>query len=201
MASWEQSLDDLVRRRGPALVAYAYLLCGDRAEAEDLVQDALVRVYARVRRGHEPHAVEAYVRSAVLSTYLDGFRRRRRWAAVRHLLPGDASGDGPDTSAPARVDVQRALMSLTPRERACVVLRFYEDLTVPMIADRLSLSQGTVKRYLSDGVRRMEEHVARDAPSSATRPPVPPSSAAPRAAPAPAPVHVLDVELDPRRTR
>lgn len=189
MAAWEQSLDDLVRRRGSALVAYAYLLCGDPAEAEDLVQDALVRVYARLRRGHEPTAIEGYVRSAVLTTYLDGFRRRRRWAAVRHLLPGEASGAGPEHTSPVRVDVQRALMTLSPRERACVVLRFFEDLTVPVIAERLALSQGTVKRYLSDGVRRMEAHVQADG-ETIDRPEDPSPT-----------VHELDVELDPRRTR
>lgn len=206
MPAWEQSLDDLVRRRGAALVAYAYLLCGDRAEADDLVQDALVRVYARARRGHEPAALEGYVRSAVLSTYLDGFRRRRRWAAVRHLLPGETSRAGPEQSTPARLDVQEALMTLSPRERACVVLRFYEDLTVPMIADRLSLSQGAVKRYLSDGVRRVEAHVAGRGTSSAAR--GTPSAEVPDDGGTEgtewteaATVHVLDVELHPRRTR
>src|SRR5690606_20016391 len=63
---------------------------------------------------------------------------------------------GPEAGAVDRIDVAAALRELSPRERACVVLRFYEDLTVPDIADALALSQGSVKRYLSDGVRRME---------------------------------------------
>ena len=54
------------------------------------------------------------------------------------------------------MDVRAALDALSPRERACVVLRFYDDLTVARIADQLSLSEGAVKRYLSDGVHRME---------------------------------------------
>lgn len=159
MARWEQSLEELVRTRGSALVGYAYLLCGSRREAEDLVQDALVRTYTRGRSGHEPHHVEGYVRRAVLTTYLDGFRRRRRWLAVRHLVAVDDREDGPEERAAARMDVREALDALSPRERACVVLRFYEDLTVPAIADRLALSTGTVKRYLSDGTRRMEERL------------------------------------------
>jgi len=85
MAQWEQALDELVRTRGTALVGYAYLLCGDRREAEDLVQDALVRTFARGRLT-EAAALEGYVRRTLLNTYLDGFRRRRRWAAVRHLV-------------------------------------------------------------------------------------------------------------------
>lgn len=157
MAAWETVLDELVRTRAPALVGYAYLLCGDRREAEDLVQDALVKTFSRGRGGLDVHNVEGYVRRAVLTTYLDGFRRRRRWAAVRHLVGSDESGPGPETGAVDRIDVAAALDGLSPRERACVVLRFYEDLTVPDIADALALSQGSVKRYLSDGVRRMED--------------------------------------------
>lgn len=156
MAAWEQSLDTLVRDRGPALVGYAYLLCGERREAEDLVQDALVKTYSRGRAGLEPTNVEGYVRRAILTTYLDGFRRRRRWAAVRHLVTPEDASAGPEQAAPDRLDVRAALDRLSPRERACVVLRFYEDMTVPMIADALALAQGSVKRYLSDGVRRME---------------------------------------------
>src|SRR5665647_775206 len=156
MAAWEESLQELVRTRGTALVGYAYLLCGDRREAEDLVQDALVKTYARGRVGTHPDNVEGYVRRAILSTFLDGFRRRKRWAAVRHLVTTDDAAPGHEAAVEARMDVRAALDALSPRERACVVLRFYDDLTVARIADQLSLSEGAVKRYLSDGVHRME---------------------------------------------
>lgn len=156
MAAWEQSLDDLVRTRGTALVGYAYLLCGDRREAEDLVQDALVKTFSRGRGGLQATSLEGYVRRAILTTYVDGFRRRRRWAAVRHLVGSEDSAAAADGGTADRVDVAAALAELSPRERACVVLRFYEDLTVAGIAEALSLSQGAVKRYLSDGVHRME---------------------------------------------
>jgi len=137
MAAWEQSLQELVRTRGTALVGYAYLLRGDRREAEDLVQDALVKTYSRGRVGTHPDNVEGYVRKAILSTFLDGFRRRKRWAAVRHLVTTDDAAPGHETAVGARVDVRAALDALSPRERACVVLRFYDDLTVARIADQL----------------------------------------------------------------
>ena len=156
MAEWEQSLDALVRTRGTALVGYAYLLCGDRREAEDLVQDALVKTYSRGRVATRPTNVEGYVRRAILTTYLDGFRRRRRWAAIRHLADAGVSTPGPELASGERLDVRAALDTLGPRERACVVLRFYEDMTVGRIADELSISEGAVKRYLSDGVHHME---------------------------------------------
>jgi len=157
MAEWEQSLDALVRSRGTALVGYAYLLCGDRREAEDLVQDALVKTYSRGRVATRPTNVEGYVRRAIMSTFLDGFRRRRRWQAIRHLVDPEESTPGPEQSAGDRLDVRAALDALGPRERACVVLRFYEDMTVARISDELSISEGAVKRYLSDGVHRMED--------------------------------------------
>jgi RNA polymerase sigma-70 factor (sigma-E family) len=156
MAGWEQSLDELVRSRGSALVGYAYLLCGDRREAEDLVQDALVKTFSRGRSGLEATSVEGYVRRAILTTYLDGFRRRKRWAAVRHLVAPDDAVPDAQAHVTDRVDIAAALRALSPRERACVVLRFFEDMTVARIADELVLSQGAVKRYLSDGVHRME---------------------------------------------
>ncbi|GEN80081.1 sigma-70 family RNA polymerase sigma factor [Actinotalea fermentans] len=154
--SWERDLHELVVARGPALVGYAFLLCGDRREAEDLVQDALVKTFARARTGTQLDNLEGYVRRAVLTTFLDGFRRRKRWAAVRHLAGGEDVTAGPETDVGNRVAVRQALGELGARERACVVLRFYEDMTVARIADELSISEGAVKRYLSDGVRRLE---------------------------------------------
>ena len=86
MAAWEQVLDDLVQVRGHALVRYATYLTGDRRQAEDLVQDALVRAFGRTRPLRDAAAAETYVRQAILSVFLDGHRRRTRWVAVRHLV-------------------------------------------------------------------------------------------------------------------
>lgn len=160
MADWDDVLDRVVRERGPALARYAYLLTGDAREAEDLVQDALVKTFGRGRAMRETAAAESYVRRAILTTFLDGYRRRRRWAGVRHLLARGEQHEGPEGATSDRVDVQAALGTLSPRERACLVLRFYDDLTVPQIAARLDVSDGAVKRYLSDGARRMEAVLA-----------------------------------------
>ena len=187
MPAWEQSLDELVRTRGSALVGYAYLLCGDRREAEDLVQDALVKTFSRGRGGLEAVSVEGYVRRAILNTYLDGFRRRQRWAAIRHLVAPDDVVPAGDSVVTDRIAVAAALRALSPRERACVVLRFYEDLTVAQIAEALVLSEGAVKRYLSDGVRRMEGLLG----------PMPGASKAVAAAVAETPQHTVTIDLVP----
>ena len=156
MTAWEQVLDELVRARGRALVRYATLLTGDEREGEDLVQDALVRCFSQGRPLREPAAAEAYVRRAVLTIFLDGHRRTARWTAVRHLLARDDDTADHVPASTARLDVQTALMTLRPRLRACVVLRFYDDLTVPEVARRLEVSDGTVKRYLFDAIRHLE---------------------------------------------
>nr|WP_187361649.1 sigma-70 family RNA polymerase sigma factor [Phytoactinopolyspora mesophila] len=140
------------------MVGYAYLLTGDLAEAEDLVQEAIVRTFVRSLRGLELQDAESYVRLAVLRLYVDGHRRWARWLGIRHLVATDgddrASQTNPDLTD-TQIDVRRALADLPRRERASVVLRYFDDLTVPQIADRIGVSDGAVKRYLSQGVRRL----------------------------------------------
>lgn len=149
MDDWEHGLGELVRTRHRSLMGYAYLLSGDVQDAEDLVQDALVKVFSR-RSAPQPHAAEAYVRRAIYTIYLDGYRRRTRWSRIRHLT---ASADHQESTAPstdAEIDVAAALQRLSPRQRACVLLRHYDDLTVPQIADELGIAEGTVRRHVAD---------------------------------------------------
>jgi len=155
-------LAKLARDRGPDLTSYAYLLTGELAAAQDLVQEAFLRVFSKIRTGFTPDVAEAYVRRTMLTLYIDGYRRRRHWAAVRHLVvaPDDGPPD-PQATAVDRIDLHSALATLPPQERACVVMRFYEDLTVPEIANQMSLAPGTVKRYLSDAVHTLEARFGR----------------------------------------
>ncbi len=189
MARWEEVLDEIVRTRRRALVGYAYLLTGDVAEAEDLVQDALFRTFRRGRAATDFALAESYVRRAVLSGFLDGTRRRRRWDGVRHLLAPPDPADRVEPVVEARVDVVEALGVLAPRERACVVLRHFSDLTVRDVAERLSLSEGTVKRYLSDAnakltarlgpLRVADDDLPVTPPVRGTAPSTPPAPSAP----------------------
>ena len=151
----DDAMADLARHRGAALAGYAYLLTGDLRDAEDLVQDALVKTFVRGAQ-IEPVAAESYVRRAILSLFIDGYRRRRHWDGVRHLLVRGEEQAGHEARSAQRVDVQTALQALAPQQRACVVLRYFEDLTTREIADRLGVGDGTVKRYLSLAVHRME---------------------------------------------
>lgn len=145
----EHELSVMVRERIGALTGYAYLLCGSVKEAEDLVQDAFVKVFSR-RRAPGAATSESYVRRAILSLYLDQYRRRRRWSGIKHLVGVADRQESADLATSAQLDVAVALDALTPRQRACVVLRYYEDLTVPQVAEALGCAAGTVKRHLSD---------------------------------------------------
>jgi len=153
----DDDLAVLARERGRALFGYAYLVSGDARAAEDLVQDALVRTFARRRSGFTPDDAERYVRRAILTCYLDGVRRTQRWSRVRHLFTHDDHSADPVHAAAAVVDVRTALATLAPQERVAAVLRYCEDLTVPEVAARMSLADGTVKRYLSTATAKLTD--------------------------------------------
>jgi hypothetical protein len=100
--SWEQTLADLASQHGPALKRHAFLLCGDEAEADDLVQEALVRAFTRPPRVPRPGAAEAYVRAIMVNLFIDGARRRSRWSRVAPLLRDRR--DDPGAPAPSPSD-------------------------------------------------------------------------------------------------
>ena len=155
-AAWEEVVERLVADRGDALTRYALFMCGNREDAADLVQEALVKTFGRLRNGFTIASAESYVRRAILTTYLDAGRRSSRWRKIAHLEAVPEVGADHDAEIAARVDLQAQLMTLTARERACVVLRYYDDLKVDDIASELKLSSGAVKRYLSDGLAKLK---------------------------------------------
>jgi RNA polymerase sigma-70 factor (ECF subfamily) len=152
--TWARQLETLVDERGAALFGYAYVLTGDKARAEDLVQDALVRTFQRGRADLGIDAAHAYVKRAISSAFVDSGRRMR---ARPQVSDSDAEAVGPDHAegVALALSLHASLLTLPPRERACVVLRYLEDLSVAAIADELGLATGSVKRYLSDGVGRL----------------------------------------------
>ena len=152
METWKQTVAELATARGAALKRHAFLLCGDDSRAEDLVQDALVRAFARPLRSPRPGAAEAYVRVIMTNLFIDGARRHSRWIRLVPLLSRPEETPDPAEQVAARDATLRALSMLSPRQRACVVLRYYQDLRVAEIASMLGVAEGTVKRYLSEAV-------------------------------------------------
>lgn len=153
----EVELREFVSARGAALSRAAYLLTGDHQAAEDLVQETYVVL---VRRWQKSGTVdpEAYVRRILYSRFVDGWRRRRvselPWAS-----PPDAVGNDEAGTATDRLTLRDALARLTPRQRAVLVLRFYEDLTESQAAAALGISPNTVKSQTRVALQRLRELV------------------------------------------
>jgi RNA polymerase sigma-70 factor (sigma-E family) len=151
----EVELREFVSARGAALSRAAYLLTRDHQAAEDLVQETYVVL---VRRWQKSGAVdpEAYVRRILYSRFVDGWRRRRLlelpWASPPDSPRHDEAGPVTD-----RLTLESALGRLTPRQRAVLVLRFYEDLTEVQAAATLGISVNTVKSQTRIALQRLRE--------------------------------------------
>lgn len=156
-----------VAARGPALLRLGWLLTADADAGEDLAQEALARLvrhWDRLVASPEGNP-EAYVRMAMRTIWIDGWRRRRGWDVqpvgsasevgdadlVRNVDGRNAS----DRNVSDRVDLRRALTQLAPRQRAVLVLRFYEDLTEAQTAHTLGISTSTVKSQVRDALARL----------------------------------------------
>ncbi len=152
-SSWDDQLRELVHARGTALLRYAYVLCGNQTRAEDLVQTAITRTFARRGSVDDP---EAYVRRAILTGFLD---EQRRTGLFRRRQPLIASAAAYRIEDPIedRRDLEDALSGLSPRQRACITLRYLCDQPVDEIARVLDCSPGAVKRHLHDGTLRLRQ--------------------------------------------
>ena len=158
-----EAFAEFATSRHGALYRYAYLLTGDRGLAEDLVQEALVKTYVGWHRLRDPNNAEAYTRRVITTTAI-GWWRRKSWRAER---PNDDLPDGPADAtaaddATARVWLWRELQQLPPRQRAALVLRYYEDLTEPQTAEILGCSVGTVKSQVSDALKKLRARLGSD---------------------------------------
>lgn len=163
LSSWESMAQALVAERYPRLLARAHMLVVSSAEAEDLVQDALVATFSR-NRGFESLAqAEQYVRCAIVTQSINASRRgarereRMRGAAVPEAAPDHAGG------VVAQLEAAQILRGLAPRVAACVALRYLEDLSIAETARLLSLSEGAVKRYVSDGLKELNSQLGTSA--------------------------------------
>ena len=148
----DEAFTEFVVASWPSLYRTAYLLLGDRELAEDLVQTALAKTYVSWSRIRDVGAARAYARKTLLNTASSWFRKRG-WRAERPTeLVESGSYDEDPTVRPA---VTAALARLAPRQRAVVVLRYYEDLSVAETAAALHCSEGTVKSQTSDALSKL----------------------------------------------
>jgi RNA polymerase sigma-70 factor (sigma-E family) len=144
--------DGFVESRSPRLLRTAYLLTRDWASAEDLLQTALTKAWFAWGRIEE--SPEAYVRRTMVTTYTSWWRRKWRAEVATERLP-EPTADGHADAADDRHLLSDALAALPARQRAVIVLRFYEDLTESETARILGCSLGTVKSQASKALAKL----------------------------------------------
>jgi RNA polymerase sigma-70 factor (sigma-E family) len=160
--SKDQEFEAFAVARTPQLYRSAYLLCGDRYGAEDLVQETLAKVYVRwhqlgSRRIDNP---AAYAQTALARTFLSQRRRKSSHELPYADLPDSPSVD-PTEASDLRLSLQDVLDGLAPLDRAVLVLRYSEDLAVGEVADRLGLTPGAVKNRSMRALERARERASR----------------------------------------
>lgn len=161
MSEWSRVLETLLRERGSALFGYAYVLTGSVPQAEDLLQDALVRAFRSGRSSKGVDAAHIYVKRSITTAFIDSGRRSsvRPLASdsdpVDDVIAARAAQSDHAPEVAQRADLHAAILELPPRERACVVLHYLEDMSVARVAAELGIAEGSVKRYLSDAVGRL----------------------------------------------
>jgi RNA polymerase sigma-70 factor (sigma-E family) len=148
--------DAWVAARGPQLLRLAYTLTGNRADAEDVVQDALARALPRWERISRVGDVDAYVRRMVINAHTSWWRRwRRRESPVAELR--DSTVDGPGEDFDDRRRLWLACQALPEVQRTAVVLRYYEQLEYAEIADLTGVREGSVRARVSRGIATLRD--------------------------------------------
>ena len=153
---------DFVKERGTALARTAYLIVGDLHRSEDVLQNALAETYLRWHRLRRPEAAEAYVRKAIITANAAWWRRRSSQETPHASVPDAVLLDGADHVV-ERHRVLDLLRQLSPRQRAVVVLRYFDDLSEAETADVLGCSRGAVKQHTSRALERLRTLIDEDA--------------------------------------
>ena len=146
-----------VAARSPALLRTAYALTGNRADAEDLLQTALAKTYLSWERIREREAVDGYVRRVMVNTRTSWWRRRRLDEHPTAELPERALDRDPTADADLHDALWAAMAGLPTRQRAMVVLRYYEDLSEAETAAVMGVSVGTVNSATSRALAKLRD--------------------------------------------
>ncbi|RZS41398.1 RNA polymerase sigma-70 factor (sigma-E family) [Herbihabitans rhizosphaerae] len=167
----EESYKAFASTNALSLRRCAYLFCGDWHLAEDLMQAALIKIYRAWPKMKHRHAVGAYARTVLLRTWMDERRRPWRRSETQHADVPDIEQVGADPADAAgrawtRDTVHRALLILPARQRAALVLRYFEELSVAETAEVMRCSEGNVKSQTARGLASLRKAVGAIAPRS-----------------------------------
>jgi len=156
----DREFREFVAVRAPALLRTAYLLTGDWGHAEDLVQTSLVKTYLALPRIRDLGVIEGYVRRVMINTSTSWWRRRWRGEVPTGELPEPQVN--PFDGHAEREELWRQVLRLPPRQRAVLVLRYYEDLSEAETAHLLGISIGTVKSQASRALATLRARLSDD---------------------------------------
>src|SRR6478735_5550320 len=153
--------DGWVAVRGPALLRLAYTLTGSRADAEDVVQEALARALARWSRISAVDDPDAYVRRMVVNAHTSWWRkfRRREHPVAEPTLVGEVAGPGGGLQPDERRRIWLACQTLSEAQRTAVVLRYYEQLEYAEIAALTGIREGSVRARVSRGLAALRDEL------------------------------------------
>lgn len=164
------TMAELYTRHVPSAIRLAYLLTGDRTQAEDLAHEAFVRCVGRFAHLREREAFDAYLRRAIVNLHTSGLRRRRverEWLRREGPRVAHATTAMPDVAG--REALWRALGTLPARQRATLVLRYYEDLSERDTAAALGCSLAAVKSLVARGSEALRAELATQVPEGDER--------------------------------
>ncbi|SED08720.1 RNA polymerase sigma-70 factor, sigma-E family [Streptomyces sp. 2131.1] len=153
------SFTSFVQARGPVLLRAARSLTANPSDAEDLLQTALTKTYVAWDRIEDHRALDGYVRRALLNTRTSQWRKRKVDEFACDELPEQEAAPGPDPAERQSLHdaMWRAVLKLPARQRAMVVLRYYEDLSEAQTAEVLGVSVGTVKSAVSRALGKLRQ--------------------------------------------
>lgn len=155
-------LEALYVEHAPVALRFAYYLSGDREQARDLVQDAFVRVAGRFSYLRRPDVFDTYLRRTIFNLHTSRLRRLR---LERAYLAQEASRPTPrvdESDAVDRDDVWHAILELPDRQRAAIVLRFYEDLSERESAEIIGCSVGALNQLVARATATLRERIGKD---------------------------------------
>jgi RNA polymerase sigma-70 factor (sigma-E family) len=155
------AFSEFVEARSTSLFRTAYLMVGDHQLAQDLLQEALVKTLVAWPRLRDHATVEAYTRRIVVNTSITWRRRKSFHEHPAETLPETAGSDAVEDLV-THDELVGHLLALAPRQRAAIVLRYYQDLTEAQTAEAMGCSVGTVKSQVSDGLARLRSSMGPD---------------------------------------
>ncbi len=161
----DADFDEFVNASWPSLFRTSFLLMGDHQLAEGLLQTSLVKVYVAWSRVSKVEDPRAYARTVVTNSAMSWWRRRSATEVTTSFWPDTAVAGHEDSVTQAHV-MWQALQQLPPRQRAVMVLRYYEDLSEAEIAKALDISTGSVKTHAHHAVRALARSLGTEAPNA-----------------------------------